>query len=247
MTTATLGQKRKHNMLKLITLDLDNTLWDVTPTIVAAEKTLVLWLQENIPTVLPYYQKDNLLALRKQFSQENPEQKFFPTLMRKYILRHCFLQAGINETDIEQTVERAFSIFIHARNDVTLFPESLEILAYLSSRYEVIALSNGNADLTMIGIDHFFTAHYSAESIGKAKPDPAMFIKALDTSHSIAAETLHVGDHAIEDIEVANSLGFHTIWFNENNQQDSKLCIPTSEINKLADLITEIDKINRSL
>lgn len=246
MTTVTRGQKRKRNMLKLITLDLDNTLWDVTPTIIAAEKTLVGWMQQEIPSVLPHYQKDALMHLRKQFVQEFPDKAHFPTDMRKYILRHCFQQAGIAPSDLDPTVEAAFSVFIHARNQVTLFPETLDILSHLSTHFDVIALSNGNADLSMIGIDHFFKAHFSAESVGKAKPDPTMFHNALATSQCAAHESLHVGDHPIEDIETARALGFNTVWFNENNQQASHLCQPTQTIHHLDSLIPLIDNIHRS-
>ena len=35
------------NSLKLVTLDLDNTLWDVEKTIRAAEQELVQWLAQH--------------------------------------------------------------------------------------------------------------------------------------------------------------------------------------------------------
>ena len=38
--------------IKLVTFDLDNTLWDVMKTIVRAEKMLRAWLSENTPDAL---------------------------------------------------------------------------------------------------------------------------------------------------------------------------------------------------
>ena len=133
------------------------------------------------------------------------------------------------------------------RNKVILFPETEHILQNLSHKYPLIALSNGNADLSMIGIDNFFAKHYSAESIGKAKPHNAMFNAALAFTKCNAQQALHIGDHATEDINAAQTLGMHTIWFNQNNQQPSSLCQPSSEIHSLATLLEEVNKIHASI
>lgn len=231
-------------MLKLITLDLDNTLWNVTPTLIRAEKTLASWIQKNIPNATKYYQKDNLLALRKEFNLRYPEKKHFPTEVRKHILEKVFLQAGIHHNDTNGYVEEAFSIFIKERNNIDLFPETLNILETLSKQYIVIALTNGNADLSLIGIQQFFKAHFSAESTGKAKPDPTMFNQALSSAGCKPEQTLHIGDHPVEDIEAANSLGLHTIWFNHQGKNDPTLCKPTVEIQSLDLLLHEVEKIH---
>lgn len=244
MTTPTLGQKRKISMLKLITLDLDNTLWNVTPTLINAEKILARWINDQLPQAMKFYEKDNLLSLRRQFCLENPEQKKFPTNIRKYVLEKCFLQAGEEDQQAKEYAEKAFSVFIKERNAVTLFPETLSILQHLSNQFPIIALTNGNADLNIIGIDHYFTAHFSAESTGKAKPDTTMFEEALRTVDCSPEETLHIGDHPKEDIEAASAMGLHTIWFNENKKHQSTSCRPTVEIHSLSQLINEVDKIH---
>ena len=232
-------------MLKLITLDLDNTLWNVTPTLIQAEKTLFAWISENIPNALPFYQRDNLQLLRKQFSDLYPDKQKFPTYVRKYVLEACFLQAGLQNKKAKEMTEDAFSIFIKARNDVELFPETLKILQQLSEKYKIIALTNGNADLSLIGIKSYFLAHYSAESIGKAKPDTAMFKKALETAGCQAKNTLHIGDHPTEDIKAAAEVGINTIWFNPGQKYDSSMCKPTAEINALDTLLSAVERIHR--
>lgn len=233
-------------MLKLITLDLDNTLWNVTPTLIQAEKILFAWVSGNIPQALPFYQRDNLQLLRKQFSEQYPDRTKFPTHIRKYVLEACFLQAGLSSKQAKEKTQEAFSIFIKARNNVDLFPETLDILQQLSAKYDIIALTNGNADLALIGIKQYFTAHYSAETIGKAKPDPSMFMKALETTNCKPENTLHIGDHPSEDIEAATRLGINTIWFNPDQTHDSSLCKPTVEINTLDALLTQVERIHQN-
>ncbi len=234
-------------MLKLITLDLDNTLWNVTPTLIRAEKSLTSWINDNVPEAKPFYQKENLMSLRQQFNKQHPDKKYFPTIMRKTLLKQCFLQSGLSNNKAEETMEAAFSIFIKERNNVDFFPETLNILKTLSKQYPIIALTNGNADLSLIGINDFFTAHFSAESTGKAKPDTRMFTEALATSGNKATQTLHIGDHPTEDIQTALSLGINTIWFNQNKKMDSSLCNPTVEIHALSELLPEVEKIHQRL
>jgi len=228
-------------MLKLITLDLDNTLWDVTPTLIKAEKVLAQWVYSNVPNAKGFYQPDNLLKLRRDFCQQNPDKTKFPTHIRKYVLEQCFLQAGVQNA--KETTEEAFAIFYKERNCVQLFPEAVSILKSLSEDFKIIALSNGNADLSLIGIDQYFFAHFSAESTSKAKPDTTMFYKALAAANCSPQQTLHIGDHPTEDIEAANGVGIRTIWLNRNNKLESSLCNPTREINSLSLLLDEINKI----
>ena len=234
-------------MLKLITLDLDNTLWNVTPTLIRAEKSLASWVNDNVPEAKPFYQKENLISLRQQFNKQHPDKKHFPTTMRKTLLKQCFLQSGLSNSKAEETMEAAFSVFIKERNNIDFFPETLNILTTLSKQYPIIALTNGNADLSLIGINDFFTAHFSAESTGKPKPDTRMFTDALATTGNKAAQTLHIGDHPTEDIQAASSLGINTIWFNQNKKMDSSLCNPTVEIHVLSDLLSEVERIHQSI
>ena len=50
-----------------------------------------------------------------------------------------------------------------------------EALARLSARLPIAALTNGNADLARIGIDHHFQVFVSAREHGHAKPDAPIF------------------------------------------------------------------------
>jgi len=234
-------------MLKLITLDLDNTLWNVTPTLIRAEKSLASWINDNVPEAKLFYQKENLMSLRQQFNKQHPDKKYFPTIMRKTLLKQCFLQSGLSNNKAEEAMEVAFSIFIKERNNVDFFPETLNILKTLSKQYPIIALTNGNADLSLIGINEYFTAHFSAESTGRAKPDTRMFTEALAATENKPAYTLHIGDHPTEDILAASSLGINTIWFNQNKNMDSSLCNPTVEIHALSDLLPEVEKIHQGI
>ena len=49
------------------------------------------------------------------------------------------------------------------------------------------------------------------------KPDKGHFVQARELSKVDFKNTLHVGDHPVNDVLGARELGINTIWFNLNN------------------------------
>ncbi len=245
MTKPTLGQKSA--MIKLITFDLDNTLWDINPIIVKAEQQLKQWVAEHVPEAVAKLERDRLLGTYQRIREQYPEIAHHPSELRKKILYTIFSETNLIHEHASVLAEEAFAVFYRFRNDIELCHEAQEVLATLQQRYQLIALTNGNANLEMIGIDSFFSAHFSAESEGHPKPHAAMFIKALSYTGLNAEQTIHVGDHPLEDIEAARKLGFNTIWFNENKRQDSQRCNPDKEVHRLTELPAAVTAIAEHL
>ena len=84
--------------------------------------------------------------------------------------------------------------------------------------YHLVALTNGNADIHKTGLTRVFDQQISAADVQAAKPDPAMFNKAMDDYSVTHNETLHIGDHDIHDIWGAQQLGITSVWVNRQNQ-----------------------------
>lgn len=231
-------------MIKLLTFDLDNTLWEIDPVIIEAEKSMRAWIAEHVPEAVAHLEMDQLKQTYKQIMQQHPEVAHHPTNFRKKLLYQVFTNASLAHDHAHEMSEQAFAVFYKGRNKITLFHEAEGILETLSQRYPLIALTNGNANLEMVGINCYFKAHFSAETEGKAKPHHAMFTRALDYMGIAAQEAIHIGDHPKEDVEAAQTLGYHTIWFNENGNQSSDLCSPTIEIQQLSQLVTAVATIS---
>ena len=49
------------------------------------------------------------------------------------------------------------------------------------------------------------------------KPDKGHFVRARELSKVGFKDTLHVGDHPVNDVLGARDLGINTMWFNLNN------------------------------
>lgn len=211
MRTLTIGGRKLQ--ISAISLDLDDTLWPIAPTIERAEARLHAWLESNFPGVAAAYPIPSMRALRERIWRENPALQHDFTATRLLSLRVAMLPLGALEAD----VHIAFGIFFNARHDVTLFPGTRESLQRLAAQWPLVALTNGNADLSRIGLDHYFHARIDARSFGAAKPDRGIFLAACNAAAALPEHTLHIGDHPHQDVFGAMNAGMHAAWITDSN------------------------------
>ena len=220
--------------IKAITIDLDDTLWPVWPTITRAEEVLAAWLRENAPvTSVAFPDSRSLRRIRERVEQERPELRFDLSAMRRESIRAALLDCG----DDPALADVAFDVFFDARQRVELFDDALETLDFLASRYPVVAISNGNADVQRIGLGRFFKSALSAQGFGIAKPDARIFQAGAEhAGHGVDA-VLHVGDDQRLDVEGALNAGMQTAWVNwEGKAWELDSVKPHAEVSKLAQL-----------
>lgn len=221
--------------LRLITFDLDDTLWDVAPVLQAAEAALLAWLAAQAPRL------GTEAAARLQHSRAcvlaaEPALKQRVSELRRRTLRHGLGAAGYAAAQAAELAEGAFAHFLAARQRVALFPEAQPALEHLAGRFTLGALSNGNADVRRIGIAGYFRFAFNAEQLGVAKPDARAFRAALDAAGVAAAEAVHIGDHPQDDIAGAQAAGLRAIWFNPAGLPWPGTCAPDAQVASLAEL-----------
>lgn len=201
--------------IRAICFDLDNTLWDVWPTIIRAEQAVYAFLTERYPRVTQRYSVDALRAERERFAREQPQLSHDFTRLRIASLQACAADVGYSEPVGEQ----AFDVFYRERNIVTLYRDALPALNTLKRRFRLFSLTNGNADLNAIGLADQFEASYAAREVGALKPDPAMFRYVLRTTGLRPHEVAHVGDDPIADVHGARAVGMHAVWVNRTGER----------------------------
>jgi FMN hydrolase / 5-amino-6-(5-phospho-D-ribitylamino)uracil phosphatase len=91
-----------------------------------------------------------------------------------------------------------------------------DCLGRLSRSYALASLTNGNADVTRIGLGHYFKAAISAHAYGASKPDPALFHIACRELACDPGEVVHVGDDIELDVCGARAAGLQVIWMNRS-------------------------------
>ncbi|WP_121234848.1 HAD family hydrolase, partial [Pseudomonas aeruginosa] len=164
--------------LRLITFDLDDTLWDVAPVMNNAEALLREWLASNAARLGPV-PIEHLWAIRTRLLDREPMLRHRLSELRRRILFHALLDAGYPQAEAESLAEAGFQVFLEARHRVTLFPEVHPTLEILADRFTLGVLTNGNADVRRLGLADYFRFALCAEELGVGKPDPTPFREAL--------------------------------------------------------------------
>ena len=197
--------------IRAITLDLDDTLWPIWPTIARAESVLQSWLAEHAPATHALYAMPGALrAIRNRMDQLRPDLRHDLSALRRESIRLALSQAG----DDPALAEPAFEVFFDERQRVDLFEDALPALEYLASRFPVVALSNGNADVHRVGIGAHFHASLHAGGFGVGKPDVRIFHAAAEAAGVAPHEVLHIGDDAHLDGVGALNAGMQLAWLN---------------------------------
>lgn len=197
--------------IRAVTLDLDDTLWPIWPTIERAEKALHDWLTVHAPMTAALFSSPAALReIRSEMTRSRPDLRHDMSSLRRESIRLALSRAG----EEPRLAEPAFEEFFAERQRVTLFDDALPALEFLASRYPLVALTNGNADLQRVGLARFFRACVSAREFGIGKPDPRIFHAAAGAADALPGQVLHIGDDATLDALGALNAGMQAVWLN---------------------------------
>ena len=220
MTTGTLSLGRAASRaampgdLRAVAFDLDNTLWDVGPVIVRAEQRLHAWLREHCPRITERISLEDMRAARERLARTEPHNAHDFTYLRIAALTAHARECGYGE-DVAQ---RAFEVFFAARNEVQPYADVQPALERLRTRYTLASLSNGNADLELIGLAELFSVSLNARQIGAAKPHPRCFQQLAHGLRLEPRNILYVGDDPFLDVAAARAAGLRTAWMNRSHE-----------------------------
>ena len=201
-------------VIKVVTFDLDNTLWDVEPVLLRAEQAQYRWLEENRPRVTREFDAAGLRRLRVRTFELHPELAHHISDLRRQALYDIQVHCGYSESQARAGAEQAFDAFLTVRHQVEPYERALEVLEQLAERYTLGALTNGNADIFKVDIGEYFDFAFSAEQLGASKPQPDMFHASMRETGAAAQEMVHVGDNPEHDVQGARQVGMYTVWMN---------------------------------
>jgi FMN hydrolase / 5-amino-6-(5-phospho-D-ribitylamino)uracil phosphatase len=216
-----------------MTLDLDDTLWPIWPTIQRAEQALNVWLCTHAPMSAALFANPVARqALRDHVLNTRPELAHDLSAVRREAIRLALVRA--NEDPL--LAEPAFEVFFAERHKVDLYEDALPALEWLAQRYPLVSLSNGNADVERVGLSGLFTASLSAATFGVGKPSEDVFHAAAHAAGVLPAQVLHVGDDAHLDVLGALGAGMQAIWVNRHAQTWMHAQQPHGTVSRLTEL-----------
>ena len=222
-------------MIKLITFDLDDTLWHTAPAIVGAEALLRDWLTDNAPKLGPV-PVEHLWEIRSRLVEADPTFKHRISALRRQVLFHALPDAGYPLVEAQELAEQAFEVFLQGRHQVEIFPEVHPTLEILAKTFTLGVITNGNADVRRLGLADYFAFALCAEDLGIGKPDPAPFLEALKRGGVAPEAAVHIGDHPGDDIAGAQQAGLRAIWYNPAGNPWEADRLPDAEISSLTQL-----------
>ena len=227
--------------VRAITLDLDDTLWDIGRVIARAERELHTWLSAHYPEIPQQFSRERVLELRDDVVAANPDRAHDFRFIRKTVYHRMAEYCGYSTT----LVDRATAVFDQWRNTVDFFDDAVPALERLANSFPLIALTNGNADLDRVGIAHLFEATVTAVAAGAPKPHPPIFDMAARIAGVDHAAIIHVGDDPHLDVTGARLAGLRTVWVNRREHDWPEHIVPpdieVTELHALADILVAED------
>jgi HAD superfamily hydrolase (TIGR01549 family) len=221
--------------IQILSFDLDDTLWNGSQVLIKAEKAMHQWMLANTPKVFEQFSKQALHDHKLAFIKNKPQFKNKISDARTAYLSDLFSQ--LNYQDYEIKSKQCFDVFYHARQQVELFEGVTQALQKLKDKYRLVAITNGNADIKLTGLNEYFEFCLNAEDFTQAKPHSEIFQAALTQLQLPANQVLHIGDHPNHDMWGAYQVEMKTCWLKDGTRQWDQPFQPDLQIGHVADLL----------
>jgi len=221
--------------LHLLTFDLDDTIFPITPVVQDANSAMIQYLQE-----IGYENasNDEIIAASKQIRRELRErgEEVTYTELRKQSIRREMerLDGGALDTHESDVIDRVFDKWLlerHASADRNLFPFASSSLQIVRDQYPSVvigAITNGRGSpFHMQSISHYFDFCISGEDDGVfplRKPSSGIYEAALKKYEELKNKNvhnvnwIHVGDDLANDVGASAACGAKTIWLTKDEQ-----------------------------
>lgn len=227
--------------VKAMTFDLDDTLYDNHAVIRRTQQESHAFLQAYHPA-LADFSHEAYQALRDKLLLQEPEIYHDVSEWRRRAVVEAMCSVGLPKDAAEEGSRAVMGHFAHWRSQIEISEETHQTLAALAARVPLVAVTNGNAEPHLFGLDGYFQFILRAGPHGRAKPYEDMYLLAAQKLGLPVENILHVGDDLTTDVAGSVRCGMQSCWINlrgGNLMQigDSRL-LPHIEISQLASLTT---------
>lgn len=216
-----------------LSFDLDDTVWDPRPALIAADKAQWQSLATRFPALSEHFTIERVLGCRKRVIDKSPTIVGDVTALRIEVMEQLLLSLKVPSETVTDSAKEAFAAFMAHRNDVVLFPDAITILSELAEQFTLIAITNGNADVHKTPLAPYFQLAFRADEVGSAKPDPKIFEVAMSATFCSSEEMIHIGDSIETDVNGALNAGIVPVWFNADGHENS---LGVTEVRSLTEL-----------
>ena len=227
------------NKYKHIFFDLDHTLWDFKTN---SRLTLAEIFEHFKLGDLGVNSVDLFIEVYEKYNHrmwgEYRSGKMSKETLRVERFRQSLSHVGVKDKKLSLQIGDFY--VENSPIKTGLFPNTIEVLTELNSRYDMHIITNGfeeiqDVKLSRSGLTPFFNKIITSENAGTKKPHPAIFNYSLKQADAKASESVMIGDNQLVDVEGAMKMGIDAVFFNP--EMEEKIVNPTYEIKDLNQLL----------
>lgn len=223
--------------IQALSFDLDDTLYQNEEIILKAEHAQLDAVCQRIPEAsalgLKFWRD-----VKWQVAKAEPDCIDDVTLWRHKVIRAGLEHLGVTGEQQERWAEEIYQQFYIARSDFQVPSKTFEILSELTQRFPLVAVTNGNVDIDVIGLSDYFVGYYRAGEQGcRRKPYSDMLDLAAKHLDLPPQNILHLGDNLGSDVLSARRAGCQAWWFNPEKTKYAYGSLADAEYSDLADLL----------
>ena len=246
-TSLNAADKDKEEVLHLLTFDLDDTIFPITPVVNDANIAQLNTLQSKFGYTKACNQQ--IIAASKQIRTELRETNTsitYTDLRKLSVKREIERVSDISSSSIDTSIiEYTFNAWLterHASADRNIYPHTIQGLQTIRNQHPnciIGAITNGRGNpLDMPSIETYFDFCVSGEDDGvfpQRKPDKCIYEAALRTYNDLQQgrtvqedsnttfSWIHVGDDLANDVGASAACGAKAIWFKMEDEADDEI------------------------
>ena len=234
---------RPLGQISALTFDLDDTLYDNYQVIRTTEQESLAFVQNYHPA-MKGFESNDFLQVRQALRRAEPEIYHDVTEWRRRAVEQAMLSAGLSPSEASIGAHAAMLHFAQWRSRIDVPEETHDTLTRLAKKWPLVAITNGNAQPELFGLNDYFRFVLRAGPDGRSKPFSDMYHLAAERLEVPIEQILHVGDDLTTDVAGAVRCGMQACWINLREGSlmeihDSRL-LPHVEISRLTSLTTLI-------
>ncbi|CAN5524035.1 YjjG family noncanonical pyrimidine nucleotidase [soil metagenome] len=223
-----------------IFFDLDHTLWDFETNSKEALFELATkyqFLEKGIPSVNHFLTE--YFAINELLWEQYRKNEIGKDALRYDRFHLALKKFEIDDFELATSIGNDYVAI--APYKTNLFPDAIEVLEYLKSKYTLHIITNGfeetqHLKLSNSKLNPYFSEIITSERSGFKKPDEKMFQFSFDLTNAKPETSLMIGDSLEADVLGAKECGMNQVYFNPEGKEHSEEL--THEIKELKELMT---------
>lgn len=219
--------------------DLDKTLWDFDKNSEETLKSIFndpfvsLHFKDTFEEFHQVYCRHNLLQWELYRKNDVSKEEL---ALNRFLL--TLNELGIYKPEVAEYFSRRYVELLPSHT--LLMPGTMNVLEYLSQHYALHIITNGFEELQYkkmraSGIDKYFNHIITSEMAACKKPDPGIFLLAIEKAGANAGQSLMIGDDYEVDIMGARAAGIDQVFYDPFKYNPSGKA--TWKINNLKELM----------